>query len=76
MAVGLFELIYVNVVAARIDDDFLGAPDDVERALLIKSSEVPRMQPSVAQYFIGGGLVAVLTRHNVGAARYDLTNAA
>src|SRR5262249_30532611 len=33
VAVNLFELVDVDVVAAGIDDDFLGAADDVESAV-------------------------------------------
>src|SRR5579864_9224246 len=41
MAVGLFEFVDIDVVAARVDDDFLGAADDVERAVVVEASEVP-----------------------------------
>ena len=39
MAVDLFEFVDIYVVAARIDDDILGAADDIERP---SSSKRPR----------------------------------
>src|SRR5713101_2667923 len=69
MAVGLFEFVDVNVVAAGVDDDVLGAADDVERTVVVEASEVTRAEPSFADHLVGRGLVTVIAAHHVGSAR-------
>ena len=59
-AVNFFELVDIDVVAAGIDDDFLGAPDDIQAPVVVEAPEVAGMQPSVAQNFGGRGLVAIV----------------
>src|SRR5579885_410073 len=74
MAVGLFEFVDVDIVAAGIDDYLLGAPDDIQHPLFVETPEISRMQPSVAQDFVRRRLVAVITRHHVRPAGDDLSN--
>src|ERR1700730_15552483 len=69
MAIGLFEFLDVDVVAAGVDDDVLGAADNIERAVVIEASEVAGPEPSFADHFVGRGLVAVIAGHHVGSAR-------
>src|SRR6266481_4895038 len=69
MAVGLFELVDVNVVAGGVDDDVLGAADDIERTVVLEASEVARADPSFAHHLVGRGLVAVIPPHHLGSAR-------
>ena len=66
MAVSFLKLVDVDIVAARIDDDVLGAAHDVQAALIVETAEVAGMQPSVLQHVVGGGLIAIVTRHHVG----------
>ena len=76
MAVNLFELVDVDIVAAGIDDHVLGAADDVEPPVVVEAAEVAGVQPSVVQHLVGGGLVAIVTRHHVRPAREDLADRA
>ena len=65
MAVNFFELFDIDVVAAGIDDDFLGAADDVQTPVVVEAPEIARVQPSVAQNLGGRGLVAIVALHHV-----------
>ena len=49
MAVGFFDFVDVDVIAAGVDDDVLGAPHDIQAALVVEAAEVAGMQPSVLQ---------------------------
>ncbi len=74
MAVSFLEFVDVDVVAAGVDDHFLGAADDVEIAFAVEASEIAGMEPSVAQHRVGRGLIVVVTRHHVGSASENLTD--
>ena len=76
MAVDLFELVDIDVVAAGVDDHVLGAADDEQPPIAIETTEVAGMKPAFLQDFVGGGLVMVITDHHVGAARDDLADVA
>src|SRR5580693_9089440 len=60
-----FQLLDVDVVAAGIDDHFLGAADDVQAAIIVETPEVSGVKPSVGQNFGGRSLVAIVTRHHI-----------
>ena len=75
-AVDLFQLVYVDVVAAGIDDYVLGAADDEEPAFVVEASKVSGVKPALLEYFVGSGLVAIVAEHHVGTARDNLTDIA
>ena len=73
-AVNFLELLDVDIVAAGIDDNFLGTPDNVQTPVVIEAPEVSGVKPSVAQNFGGRGLVAIVTGHHVRPVRDYLAN--
>jgi len=76
VAVKFFDLIYINVVAARVDDDIFRAADDVEPPVGVEAPEVARVQPTVLQNFVGRGLIAIVAGHHVGAVHQQLADIA
>jgi hypothetical protein len=66
--VELFDLVGVNVLSVRVDDDLLGATNDVEVAFFVQPAQVPGEQPPVAQSLFRRRFVSEVTRHHVGAA--------
>ena len=73
--VEFFDLVWIDVLAVRINDDVFGAPDKVEVAVVVEAAEVARVEPAIDEDGARGLLVIVITEHHVCAARDDLANA-
>src|SRR5205085_12165983 len=73
--VEFFDLVRVDVLAVRVDDDLFRAADEVEVAFVVESSEVARVEPAPGERALRRLLVLVVAEHDVVAARDDLADA-
>ena len=69
------DVVRVDVLAGRRDDDVLHAADEDEPPAAIELAEVAGVEPAVLGLHLLRGLGVGVARHDVGAAREDLADA-
>ena len=70
-----FHVVRINVLAARGDDDVLGATDQCELTLTVELTEIACAQPAVTDYAARGFFVTRVAEHHVGPARPNFAHA-
>src|SRR4030095_4876385 len=74
--IGLLQLVRINILAVRVDNDLFRAPDQVKIAVVIKPAEISRIQPTLYQRFSSCIVVFEITEHHVWTTRDNLTDSA
>jgi len=76
VAIDLFQFVGINVLAVRVNDDFLGASHQEQVAVVINFAEVSGVQPTFNERLAGRGFIGVITEHHVWPARNHFAYAA
>src|SRR5690349_1966933 len=75
VSVNLFELVGIDVLAVRIDNDLFRSAHEIKIAVVVNATEVTCVEPAIDECLARCTLVFVVAEHHVWTTCNNLTNA-